>query len=268
MNDYKVKAPLRYPGSKYRAYKYIQIFVDSVEHDEYREPFFGSGAVFFIKKPASVNWLNDSDEELMNFYKVIQNTEQREKLMAEVSKVNPSKEYFETLKASKPRSEFKRAFRYFVINRTAYSGIMNLPNWGFHTIKSVQPDKWPSRIEEAGIKLEDSKITSLDFEKVFETPTKGTKILYFVDPPYFNADQKRAYVKSFKESDHYRLMKILRALEHKFILTYDDSVEIREMYSWANIYPQEWMYHTANSTVTTRKIGKELIITNFKLDLD
>ena len=48
-----------------------------------------------------------------------------------------------------------------------------------------------------------------------------------------------------------------------FLLTYDDCPEIRELYSDFDIKNEEWMYHTANSNVTTRKVGKELFIKNF-----
>jgi DNA adenine methylase len=85
----------------------------------------------------------------------------------------------------------------------------------------------------------------------------------FVDPPYFKADQTRAYLHSFKLEDHLELMESLKKTPHKFCLTYDNCDEIKSLYSWANIHEIDWMYHTANSNVTTRKIGKELIITNY-----
>lgn len=260
----KVRPPLRYPGSKFRIYKYIEPFILEVEHDEYREPFFGSGAVFFQKELCKYNWLNDLDENLMCFYTTIQNHEQALALSNDSSKVIPSKEFFNELKESVPKSDYERALRYFILNRTAYSGIMHLPNWGFHKIKSVQPNKWPDRIMEASEKLQNVELTIMDYESVLFAPKKGENVLIFLDPPYFAADQKRAYEKSFEYSDHVRLATNLKKLDYKFILTYDDCKEVRELYSWANIYPIEFMYHTANSNVTTRKKGKELIITNFK----
>jgi DNA adenine methylase len=171
------------------------------------------------------------------------------------------------LKFSKPSTDYDKALRYFIINRTSYSGIMNLPNWGFHKTKSVQPINWPTRIDLAGSKLENTILTNVDYEDVLFAPANGKKLLFFLDPPYFKADQKRAYTKSFNTNDHIRLMNNLKKLNHPFVLTYDDCIEIREMYSWANIFPNEWMYHTANSVVTKRKSGKELIITNFQVTL-
>ena len=59
------------------------------------------------------------------------------------------------------------------------------------------------------------------------------------------------------------LSKILRGLDNKFLLTYDNCNEIKKLYSWANIKEVSWRYHTANSNNTTRKMGNELIIKNY-----
>ena len=263
----KVKPPLRYPGSKFRAYKYIEPFIELIEHDEYREPFFGSGAVFFQKETVKFNWINDLDEELVNFYLQIQNEQIAKQMAEETKSIIPTKELFENLKNSKPTTNYYRAFRYFVINRTAYSGIMHLPNWGFHKVKSVQPENWGDRILQASQKLQGINITQKSYEELLFAPKQGNSILFFLDPPYFNADQKRAYEKSFQEQDHYILAENLKKVQDPFILTYDDCEGIRKLYDWAYIYPVEFMYCTANSNKTTRKKGKELIITNKKIGL-
>lgn len=256
----KVSPPIRYPGSKFRASKYILPHLQ-VSHNEYREPFLGSGAIFFTKKKVENNWLNDIDSDLVTTFKVISDINKREQLIQKVSCFVPTKENFDILKNQIYEDELDIAFKYFVINRTAYSGIMNKPNFGFHPIKSVQPDKWGARIKISGQKLENSIITNIDFTDVIKKD--GDNVLIFADPPYFLADQKRAYFHSFKYEDHLRLMESLKVTKHKFCLTYDNCLQIKDLYSWANIHEYNWMYHTANSNSTTRKLGKELIITNY-----
>ena len=93
--------------------------------------------------------------------------------------------------------------------------------------------------------------------------TFQNKVFAFIDPPYFYADQKRAYVDHFKEHDHTDLAKILKKADFHFLLTYDDCDYIRKIYKWANIKDFSWMYHTSNSLTSTRKKGKELFVTNF-----
>jgi DNA adenine methylase len=259
----KTQPFLRYPGSKFRAAKYIAPFWADIVIEEYREPFLGSGAIFFKMPKVEFSWLNDFDQELINLFQIVSSKENREKLINLNLNITPSKDYFNHLKSSNPSNKLQKAFKYFVINRMAYSGIMKHPNWGFHPIKSVQPDKWAARLNEAGLKLQDNvKITSHHFTEIIEAPSNKS-VWLFVDPPYFKADQTRAYLHSFKLEDHLELMESLKKTPHKFCLTYDNCDEIKSLYSWANIHEIDWMYHTANSNVTTRKIGKELIITNY-----
>ena len=66
-----MKAVLKYPGAKNRLANWI---VDHIpEHKVYCEPFFGSGAVFFNKKICYNEILNDLDDEVYNFFKVLRN---------------------------------------------------------------------------------------------------------------------------------------------------------------------------------------------------
>ena len=43
------------------------------EHNLYCEPFFGGGAVFFAKEPSKIEVINDTNREVVNFYRVVQN---------------------------------------------------------------------------------------------------------------------------------------------------------------------------------------------------
>jgi len=260
------RSPLRFTGSKFQALKYLLPICESMDCDEYREPFFGGGAVFFAKEKSNYNWINDISPELINFYEVISEPELREQLIKDLEKENlPTKERHKEVKFSCPTSKKDRAFKYFYLNRTSYGGIMKKPAWGFHPTKSVPPEKWGERIRTAGRKLENCRITCVDYEHVINSPRKGKRVFYFLDPPYFNADQKRAYENSFEKSEHFRLFRILKELNDPFILTYDDCSEIRDLYAWAYIYEVSWRYHTSNSNKASRKMGRELIITNFQV---
>ena len=64
-----MKNVLKYPGSKTRIAKWITEFIP--EHDVYLEPFFGGGAIFFNKKPARIETINDLSEEVYNYFKVL-----------------------------------------------------------------------------------------------------------------------------------------------------------------------------------------------------
>jgi DNA adenine methylase len=258
-----IKSPFRFPGSKAQAIKYIRPFWELYVHDEYREPFVGGGAVFFAKPKVKYNWINDISSDLIKTYKIIADPAQRKILIKRLSVEIATKEHHIEMKNWNPSSDLEIAHRYFYLNRTSYSGIMKKPAWGFHKTKSVPPQRWGPRIEIAGEKLENVKITCLDYHEVINAPPQGENVFLFVDPPYYKADQKRAYQFPFSIDDHIELCRVLKDCQYKFCLTYDNCEEIREMYEWACLHPVSWRYHTANSNKAERKMGNELIITNF-----
>ena len=90
----------------------------------------------------------------------------------------------------------------------------------------------------------------------------------FVDPPYFKPSKRKHYRYGFNVEDHIRLAECLKRTDYKFILTYEDTDEVRDLYSWATINGMEFSYRVDNSAVNNgnRKKGVELIITNFNIE--
>jgi DNA adenine methylase len=262
-----VKSPFRYPGGKFYALKHIMPFIDCIPHDEFREPFVGGGSVFFGKKKAAVNWINDLESDMIDVYNAFSQEEAvvsfGKLLLNEIA----TRERHEEIKKLVVQTDFQKAFKTYYLNRTSYCGIIHKPAWGYSIGKSSPPQNWLNFIEGAYKKLQNVQITSLDFEQVIRAEAQGEKVLLYLDPPYYNADQKRAYTKPFEEADHVRLMALLRETAFKFCLSYDDCEEVRELYSWANIYERKWLYNTANKKGTARTLGNELIITNYNVTL-
>ena len=62
---------LKYPGAKQRIAGWI--IENMPEHEVYLEPYFGSGAVFFSKRPVKIETLNDIDGDIYNYFYVIRN---------------------------------------------------------------------------------------------------------------------------------------------------------------------------------------------------
>lgn len=269
--DQSINSPFRYAGGKFYARKLIIEHIP--EHDSYVEPFAGGGSIFFAKSKVKSNWLNDIDPDLINCYQIIRNYPQD--LIDKLKNEKASKErhaYYK--KEYKPKNELESALRWFYLNRTSYSGIMNMQNcfWGYGDKYSMRPENWPRNILRTSAKLQDVKLTSYDFERVINEAEDDSFL--FVDPPYFKADQDKFYVFSFNKDDHYRLEKVLRknSKRLKFLLTYDNTHEIKDLYTWASeIHEKQWNY-TINRTDDqkngtkvkgARYKGKEIFIVNF-----
>jgi DNA adenine methylase len=257
------QSPFRYPGGKYYALKHILPFILSEKYEEYREPFVGGGSVFFALPKAQYNIINDLDDELINVYRILADPVRRHELIQLVSDKNVTRDIFQSIVDSKPKNLMEKGFRTFYINRTSYSGILNKPSFGYNDIKSSPPKNWHKRMNPCGEKLEDVEIMSKDFTTIINRPSITNSVLMYLDPPYFEADQKRAYTKSFSEEDHQRLFNELSKTQHKFCLSYDDCEWVRNKYKSFNIFQLQWQYNTDNISNKKRKMGKELIITNY-----
>ena len=64
-----MKSVLKYPGAKNRLAPWICEYIP--EHDVYLEPFAGSLAILFNKKRSHIETVNDMDEEIVNFFRIL-----------------------------------------------------------------------------------------------------------------------------------------------------------------------------------------------------
>lgn len=267
----EINSPFRYAGGKFYARKLITEHIP--RHNYYIEPFAGGASIFFAKDKVEKNWLNDIDDNLINCLKIIRDYPNQ--LIERLKDEQATKERHAYYKNEyRPKTEVDRAVKWFYINRTSYSGIMNVQNcyWGYGDKYSMRPENWPRNILRTSKKLQGVKLTSFDFEKVIKKSPDDSFL--FIDPPYYNADQQKFYVHFFEKEDHVRLSQVLKEQKNrlKFLITYDNSSEIRKLYNWADaMHEKEWNY-TINRTDDqkngtnkkgTRRKGHELFIVNY-----
>lgn len=271
----KTNSPFRYAGGKFYARKLILECIP--QHEQYCEPFVGGGSIFFAKVSAQINLLNDKDEELINCY--LQIRDNVEALIEALSGIPATKALHGFYKNEfLPQNDMERAMRWYYLNRTSYSGIMKPQNcyWGYGDKYSMRAENWPPHLRTVSDKLQDAMLLSQDFEEVIDSLDDG--FFLFVDLPYFNADQDKFYNCPFAKEDHYRLKKVLQRNSDriKFLITYDNCLEIRAMYDWCTaLLDKEWNY-TINRTddqrngkklkdghKSSRYKGREVFITNY-----
>jgi DNA adenine methylase len=269
-----MNSPFRYAGGKF--YARGQILPLLPKHKFYVEPFSGGASIFFAKEKTE-SWLNDIDEGLMNC--LIHIRDFPTELAARVCKQPATKERHNYFKNEyRPRTPLDLAVRWYFLNRTSYSGIMNMQNcyFGYGDKFSMRPENWTRNIARTSEKLQGVRLTSMDFVDVIRESPKNS--LLFIDPPYFKADQSKFYTHSFLIEDHMRLVDVLKSEKRrvKFFLTYDDCEEVRDMYSFCDMSTAEWNY-TINRTDDQKKTksvatakdkgkrykGQELFITNY-----
>lgn len=269
-----IHSPFRYPGGKYYARKHIMPHIP--KHNEYLEPLCGGASIFFAKEKVKINILNDADERLINCFKQIRDNP--EKIM-EFLEGYPAKKDIHTYfkEEFEPENDIERAARFFYLNRTSFSGIMKMQNcyWGYGDEYSKGPENWGDQLQKNSRKLEGVKLLCKDFEPVINNASDGAFL--FIDPPYYDRDQDKFYAETFDKKDHKRLANTLKKNSDRlrFLLTYDDYSEVRELYEWADYILEESWNYTINRTDDQtkdnsyenegeRREGQEIFILNYE----
>lgn len=268
----KVVSPLRYPGGKSKALDQIMPLIPS--YSEFREPFVGGGSVFIANiqsKPDATYWINDLNTDLYLFWKYAQSDIVH--LVEAVKEIKSSHEdgrlLFESYKDNWGElNDFNRAVRFFVLNRITFSGTIDSGGYSHQSFKSRFTDSSIDRLSNLRFVLEGIKITNLDYEAVIKAP--GQDVFIFLDPPYYSTTQSRLYGKKgdlHQFFDHKKFSNNMKDCKHKWLITYDDCKEIRELFDFAHILPWSLQYGMNNYKQGSADKGRELFIANYPISV-
>lgn len=265
-----VKSPLRFPGGKSRAIGQILPLVPNFE--EYREPMVGGGSVFLALRQRFPNrryWINDLNYELYCFWKVAQ--ERAEHLVKALHVVRSESRdgralFYQLLDRYGQGDEFERAVRFFVLNRITFSGTVDSGGYSEQAFHGRFTPSAIERVRSLEPMLRGVRITHGDYEPALCEP--GEDVFIFLDPPYYSATESRLYGKRGElhlSFDHARLARVLHGVSHYWLLTYDDSPFIRELY--ADYEQVKWtlQYGMNNYKQPVARPGEELFIANYSL---
>ena len=272
------KSPLRYPGGKSRALKQILPLIP-VNITEFREPFVGGGSVFFairnlFQDRIKSYWINDLNYDLYCFWKQTRDNSPNlvEALTDTHATTTDGRALFEELTKAKDLlnknpdmlSEFERAVRFFVLNRITFSGVVDSGGYSQSAYEKRFTESSIERVKNISPYLSGVKITNGDYtDALFQD---GDNVLIFLDPPYWKATQSKLYgVRGELHTifDHAQFAENMRKCPHKWLITYDDSPTIRELFDFAET--QEWtlQYGMNNYRKKSAARGKELFIKNY-----
>ena len=214
----QLKTPITYWGGKQQLInKILPLFP---VHKQYNEPFFGGGALFFAKEPAEIEFINDINGEIVNFYRTLKRN--FDALKDEVDCTLHSeflhRQAREIHNNPLSHSDVLRAWAVWMLSKQSiYSIFTN--GWSVsidkNKAKQIQWSKEQFTLLYAR-RLERTSIFSRDALNVIESTDTPTTF-HYVDPPYFNADM--GHYGGYSKSDFIRLLDILSKVEGKFILS-------------------------------------------------
>ena len=266
----KYTTPLRYPGGKSRAIKFLSQHLPKIE--SYREPFLGGGSMALYVTQTYPNtdvWVNDLYYPLYAFWMTLRDHGQQlcddlRELKTELGENEDAhREAFENAKDKLNNDIYESGFNFYVANKCSFSGLT--ANSSFSKQASRQNftfrgiDKLPALSE----LIQGWRITNHSYEEMLY----GRNAFVFLDPPYAIKDNlygnKGDMHKSF---DHEWFAAQACASEQDCMITYNSELFIKDRFpDW---YQKDWdLTYTMRSSGTytkDQKKRKELLLLNYE----
>ena len=267
-------SPLRYPGGKGKFYNnIIKIFNDNnIERPIYCEAFAGgAGLALLLLKNNIVDKLilNDIDKSIYCFWKSILDFNKEFCEMIKLVNIDLAEREIQKkiqkdkdiLNLTKKSDILKLGFSTFFLNRVNRSGIIRAgviggieQNGNYKIDCRFNKKNLIERIKEINKykkKIEFYNLDAIDFLKKIE---KKKKIFIFFDPPYYDKGHE-LYTNFYNKNDHIKLAKCISSLKQNWIITYDNTDEIRKIYSDFQIKEFDILY-----SLEKKRKEKEILI--------
>lgn len=250
-------SPLRYPGGKTRACKLLWAFLEKEYPSAHTlvSPFLGGGSfeLMCASRGLTVH-ANDAFEPLATFWTTLKThpieLTQAVELLRPLSKA----EFYRLRESIRVETDpiLKSAY-YFAINRCSFSGSTFC---GGYSEEAAEKRFTESSIERLRMtNLTNITCSNLDWEAFLDRHPPSESQVVYLDPPYMiqnylygrDGDLHAAF-------DHTRLANALKK-RYDWVLCYNDSVEIRKLYSNCRIQKVSWTYG-----MNTTKESNEILI--------
>lgn len=261
MTAISLKTPISYYGGKQQLLPKILPIIPP--HKIYSEAFFGGGAVFFAKEQSEIEFINDVNKQVINFYRVAKR--QFRALKAELDTTLYSEEQYQQARRvyfeKEESDDVLRAWALFVLSQQTFLHILD-NSWAYskgrNVAKTFQNKK--EMFDERYVKrLETTQIFCRDALRVLvgcDTPDT----FHFIDPPYYNAHM--GHYGGYTLEEFEKLLRTCEGLQGKFLLTTYPSEILSEYAQRNGWYQIEWeMHRSASAKAGEKKV--EVFTMNF-----
>lgn len=240
-------------GKKLLRKKILSEFPENGTFERYIEVFGGAGWVLFAsERHAKMEVYNDINGNLVNLFRCTKY--HPEELQKELEFGLMSREIFFDAKEqveARGLTDIQKAARFYIVIKESFG--TDLQSFGVRP-KNMHTAR--ENIQQVSERLQNVVIENVDFERLLKTYDKK-KALFYLDPPYYKAE--KYYSDRFMIEDHVRLKKALEKISGKFILSYNESDYIRNLYRDYKIIEVD----RSHNLVREKPRYKELLIKNF-----
>lgn len=217
-------------------------------HRVYIEPFFGSGAVLFAKAPSAHEFVNDIDDGIVTFFRVLR---ERPEDLARVCRLTPysRSEYLAAVATEASTvDDLERARLFWVrVNQSFAKTAGERTGWSATVARTqstgASAQRRIDRFLVCAERLSTVTIERCDAADLVRRMAKSADTVIYADPPYLHSTRVQAarndYRAEMTEEDHRRLAEALLATPASVVLSgyssplYDSLYEGWWTASWA-----------------------------------
>lgn len=256
-------SPLRYPGGKGKLAPFMRLMINkmNIKNGTYIEPFAGgAGVALMLLMEGYVDdiVINDYDKAIYSVWRAIIGESENfvDRILYTPVNIDEWKKQKEIYVEQNKKYSLDLAFATFFLNRTNRSGILKGgPIGGFEQTGNYGIDarynaeKLVERIRKIAKNKKHIKVYNKEIVSFIENilPNYNQNTLTYFDPPYFNKGPE-LYKNFFGLEDHAKIAQlILNEVPGNWIITYDDTPEIIELYKRQCIRRYDLNYSAANT---------------------
>lgn len=248
-----MRTPITYYGGKQ---KLASIILDMMpQHRIYVEPFFGGGAVFFVKPKSQMEVINDTNDRLISFFLNSRDNFQGLKSLID-STLHSERMHMYAKDIYNGRIEatdLEKAWAVWLITNGSFGGSMHggwkwcNGNSGGHSAVMVR-NKRIEFSESLQKRLSDVQISCRDALRVIKD-RDGEDTFFYLDPPYPGSVQQ--HYNGYSMNDFYLLLEKLQGIKGKFILSNFWSQTLKFF-----IQKNGWNYKVVTMNMNVASLGK------------
>lgn len=261
-----MNSPIKWVGGKRNIRKELVAMMP--EHTQYCEVFAGALWVMLEKEQSKIEIINDVNDDLINFYKVIQDKTKCDELINRLYFLPKSREIFDEydikIKKRDYKDDIEHALMFYYLLKLVFGGRFDrvkksfcVPNDGR---KNINYEKFPEEFLELHKRFKNVYIEKQDYKYILDKYDRPDG-LFFLDPPYLDTTEHN-YGVNFDINEYTTMKNKLNNLQGKWILTCNDKPELRELFKDFNIQDNEVHYSVSGTSDACKKYN-ELIIMNY-----
>ena len=230
--------------------------IAAVPHVRYVEPLVGMGGVFFRRRQRpKLEVINDINRDVVNLFWLLQRHYQQ--LLDVLKWQICSRADFQRLVKVDPDTltDLERAARFLFIQRAAFGGKMVRPTFGvaFDNPARFDLTKLVPMLEDVHERLCGVLIEQLPFEECIRRYDSRPGTLFYCDPPYWGCTDD--YGKDiFSAADFDLLRDLLEGIQGRFILSLNDTPEVREIFGQFSIEEVSLNYRVGGRVTPAREV--------------